>query len=61
MLCGLTLLSMALVEGGWSRSVASIIIVLIAATKSRLVICTTWRPIAPQKTGASCIERGILR
>jgi hypothetical protein len=37
MLCGLTLLS-ALVEGGWSRSVASIIIVLIAATKSRLVM-----------------------
>ena len=37
-LCGLTLLSVALVEGGWSRSVASIIIVLIAATKSRLVI-----------------------
>jgi heme/copper-type cytochrome/quinol oxidase subunit 4 len=38
MLCGLTLLSVALVEGGWSRSVASSIIVLIAATKSRLVI-----------------------
>jgi heme/copper-type cytochrome/quinol oxidase subunit 4 len=37
-LCGLTLLSVALVEGGWRRSVASIIIVLIAATKSRLVI-----------------------
>jgi heme/copper-type cytochrome/quinol oxidase subunit 4 len=37
-LCGLTLLSVALVEGGWRRSVASIIIVLIAAVKSRLVI-----------------------
>ncbi len=37
-LCGLTLLSVALVEGGWGRSVASIIIVLIAAVKSRLVI-----------------------
>jgi heme/copper-type cytochrome/quinol oxidase subunit 4 len=38
LLCGLTLLSVALVEGGWRRSVASIIIVLIAAMKSRLVI-----------------------
>lgn len=38
MLCGLTLLSVALIEGGWHRSVASIIIVLIAAVKSRLVI-----------------------
>ena len=38
MLCGLTLLSVALVEEGWHRSVASIIIVLIAAVKSRLVI-----------------------
>ena len=38
MLCGLTLLSVALFEGGWHRSLASIIIVLIAAMKSRLVI-----------------------
>jgi heme/copper-type cytochrome/quinol oxidase subunit 4 len=38
MLCGLTLLSVALVEGGWRRSLASILIVLIAAIKSRLVI-----------------------
>jgi heme/copper-type cytochrome/quinol oxidase subunit 4 len=38
MLCALTLLSVALVEGGWHRSVVSIIIVLIAAVKSRLVI-----------------------
>jgi heme/copper-type cytochrome/quinol oxidase subunit 4 len=38
MLCGLTLLSVALVEGGWHRSVASIVIVLIAAAKSRMVI-----------------------
>ena len=37
-LCGLTLLSLTLIEGGWHRSVASIIIVLIAAVKSRLVI-----------------------
>ncbi len=37
-LCGLTLLSVALVEGGWSRSVASIAIVLIAVTKSRVII-----------------------
>jgi hypothetical protein len=37
-LCVLTLLSVALVEGGWHRSVVSIIIVLIAAMKSRLVI-----------------------
>ena len=37
-LCGLTLLSVALMEEGWHRSVASIIIVLIAAVKSRLVI-----------------------
>jgi heme/copper-type cytochrome/quinol oxidase subunit 4 len=38
LLCGLTLLSVALVEGGWNRSVVSIIVVLIAALKSRLVI-----------------------
>jgi len=38
MLSGLTLLSVALVEGGWRRSVVSIIIVLIAAVKSQLVI-----------------------
>jgi heme/copper-type cytochrome/quinol oxidase subunit 4 len=38
LLCALTLLSVALFEGGWRRSVASIIIVLIAAMKSRLVI-----------------------
>ena len=38
MLCGLTLLSVALVEGGWRRTLASILIVLIAAIKSRLVI-----------------------
>jgi heme/copper-type cytochrome/quinol oxidase subunit 4 len=37
-LCGLTVLSVALVEGGWRRSLASILIVLIAAIKSRLVI-----------------------
>ena len=37
-LCGLTLLSVALMEEGWHRSVASILIVLIAAVKSRLVI-----------------------
>jgi len=37
-LCGLTLLSVALVEEGWQRNVASILIVLIAAVKSRLVI-----------------------
>ena len=37
-LCGLTLLSFALVEGGWHRHVASTIIVMIAAMKSRLVI-----------------------
>jgi heme/copper-type cytochrome/quinol oxidase subunit 4 len=38
LLCGLTLLSVALVEGGWHRSAAPIIIVVIAAVKSRLVI-----------------------
>jgi heme/copper-type cytochrome/quinol oxidase subunit 4 len=38
LLCGLTLLSVGLVEGGWRRSVASIVIVLVAAMKSRLVI-----------------------
>jgi heme/copper-type cytochrome/quinol oxidase subunit 4 len=38
MLCGLTLLSVALFEGGWNRRVACIVIVLIAAAKSRLVI-----------------------
>ena len=38
MLCGLTLLSVALVEEGWHRSFASVVIVLIAAVKSRLVI-----------------------
>ncbi len=37
-LCGLTLLSVALIEEAWQRSVASILIVLIAAVKSRLVI-----------------------
>jgi heme/copper-type cytochrome/quinol oxidase subunit 4 len=37
-LCGLTLLSVSLVEGGWHRSVASVVIVLIAALKSRMVI-----------------------
>ena len=37
-LCGLTLLSVALMEEWWHRSVASILIVLIAAVKSRLVI-----------------------
>jgi heme/copper-type cytochrome/quinol oxidase subunit 4 len=37
-LCGLTLLSVALVEEGWRRSFASIVIVLIAAVKSRMVI-----------------------
>jgi heme/copper-type cytochrome/quinol oxidase subunit 4 len=38
LLCGFTFLSVALVEGGWRRGVVSIIIVLIAAMKSRLVI-----------------------
>src|SRR5258708_39599684 len=37
-LCGLTLLSVALVEGGWGRSVPSIIIVFIATMKSQVVI-----------------------
>lgn len=38
MLCALTILSVALVEGGWWRDASSAIIVLIAAAKSRLVI-----------------------
>ena len=37
-LCGLTLMSVALMEEGWHRSVASILVVLIAAVKSRLII-----------------------
>jgi len=37
-LCGLTILSLALVEGGRGRAFASIAITLIAAAKSRLVI-----------------------
>ena len=37
-LCGLTLVSVLLVEGGWWRSIAPVIIVLIAAVKSRMVI-----------------------
>jgi Prokaryotic Cytochrome C oxidase subunit IV len=37
-LCGLTILSLALVEGGRGRALASIAITLIAAAKSRLVI-----------------------
>lgn len=37
-LCGLTLLSVALVEEGWHRNIASILVVLIAAAKSRLIL-----------------------
>jgi Prokaryotic Cytochrome C oxidase subunit IV len=37
-LCGLTVLSVALVEGGRGRAFASIAIMVIAAAKSRLVI-----------------------
>jgi hypothetical protein len=38
LVCGLTFLSVALIEGGWRRGLVSIIVVLIAAMKSRLVI-----------------------
>jgi hypothetical protein len=37
-LCGLTALSMLLVEGDWWRAAAPVPLVLIAASKSRLVI-----------------------
>jgi Prokaryotic Cytochrome C oxidase subunit IV len=37
-LCGLTVLSVALVEGAHGRALASIAVLLIAAAKSRLVI-----------------------
>jgi heme/copper-type cytochrome/quinol oxidase subunit 4 len=37
-LCGLTVLSVALVEGGAWRGAASVVIVLVAALKSRLVM-----------------------
>jgi heme/copper-type cytochrome/quinol oxidase subunit 4 len=37
-LCTLTILSIALVEGGWWRDATSAIIVLVAAAKSRLVM-----------------------
>jgi acetyl-CoA acetyltransferase len=37
-LCGLTVLSVALVEGAGGRALASIAVMLIAAAKSRLVI-----------------------
>lgn len=38
LLMGLTLCSVGLLEGGWLRSTASLVVVLIAAWKSRLVI-----------------------
>jgi heme/copper-type cytochrome/quinol oxidase subunit 4 len=38
MLIGLTLLSVALFESGWLGRMSSVLIVLIAAVKSRLVI-----------------------
>jgi hypothetical protein len=37
-LCGLTVLSLALIEGAGGRALASVAIMLIAAAKSRLVI-----------------------
>jgi Prokaryotic Cytochrome C oxidase subunit IV len=37
-LCTLTVVSVLVVEGGWWRSVAPVLIVLIAAVKSRMVI-----------------------
>ena len=38
LLCALTIASVALAEGGWGRGVFSVVVVLIAAVKSRLVI-----------------------
>jgi len=38
LLCGLTILSVAVAEGRWLRGFSSIVVVLIAAAKSRLVI-----------------------
>ena len=37
-LCGLTALSMFLVEGDWWRAAAPVAVVLVSAAKSRLVI-----------------------
>jgi hypothetical protein len=37
-LCGLTALSVTLIEGGWFGAISSVAITLIAAVKSRLVI-----------------------
>jgi heme/copper-type cytochrome/quinol oxidase subunit 4 len=38
LLCGLTILSVAMAEGRWLREISTIVVMLIAAAKARLVI-----------------------